>query len=98
MARRTKHSRALEQALDDATKPGLSVGEQRLIQTRITALSKLVERGHDATVERLTAEVTRLTDDNRRMADLLAKPAKPTQLREIEELLARHKSKSEEAV
>jgi hypothetical protein len=97
VARQTKHSRALEQALNDAAQSGLEIHQAKLIQERIRALSKLVEREHDATVERLTNELSRVTEDNRRMT-AITQPKKPTQLREIEELLARHKSKSEEVV
>ncbi len=90
MARKNRIERQLEAALDDATKPGLSVSEQKLIQTRITTLAALVQREHDATVERLTAEVAALRTELDRVA--ASKDSKPIEsLKEIKALVEKNR-------
>ncbi len=50
----------LQQALDHATKPGLSISEMKLISQRIEALGRMVEREGDAELKALAAETLAL--------------------------------------
>lgn len=50
----------LQQALDDATKTGLSISEMKLIAARIETLSKMSEREQDMSVKTLTEETLTL--------------------------------------
>ena len=50
----------LQQALDHATKPGLSISEMKLISQRIEALGRMVERESDAESKTLAAETLAL--------------------------------------
>lgn len=50
----------LQQALDDATKTGLTISEMKLIAARIETLSKMSEREQDMSVNALTEEMLTL--------------------------------------
>lgn len=70
-----KLEKQLQSALDDAAREGLAIHEAKLIQARITALLKLIE--FDQTIGRLTAELDRVTEENRLLTERLPTSPKP---------------------
>jgi hypothetical protein len=87
--KKNKIERQLQQALDDATQEGLTIAEQKLVQTRVVALTKLFE--YSLTTERLTAEIRRLTaeldrvkEENRLLIERV--PASPKPIESLERI------------
>lgn len=92
--KRNKLERLLFIALDDATKQDLTISSQKLIQSRITALTTLIESDQTVTqlkshIERLEGEVARLAEENVRLAQ--SSQTKPSEtIAGIDEVLERH--------
>jgi hypothetical protein len=82
----------LQQALDDAAKAmSADISVQKLIQTRIACLLKMQARERHDKLKRALSEVTRLTAENERLNQELAKPA-ARPLTEVEQVLAKYEA------
>ena len=85
--------RALAKALRDAKRVGLAVHEAKLIQARIAALDRAVERERDDTISRLTGELAAARAEIERMKTPTRHSPVNDTATEIEAFLAKHNAR-----